>query len=257
MNRLLVFAFLFFIGSLIGWILELFFRRFISKNNPGRKWINPGFLSGPWLPIYGFGLWGMYFVSRKIAVHISLNRAADVLLVFFLMAVTMTLIEYLAGLIFIKGLKVKLWDYSDEKLNIQGIICPKFSFFWGLLGCFYYLVINPYVIGWVEWLSYHLTFSFFIGTAFGMFIIDVAYSLQIVAAMKRFATEKEIVIKYEELKDHIRMQREKLEERKRFIMAFKSDTPFRDLLESYLEDMIAENSDKINRVKENMIYKKN
>ncbi|MDO4481919.1 MAG: hypothetical protein Q4C14_04225 [Bacillota bacterium] len=255
MNRLLVFAFLFFIGSLTGWILELFFRRFFSKNNPDKKWINPGFLVGPWLPIYGFGLWGMYFVSRKIAVHIELNQAADIAVVFVLMAVTMTVIEYLAGLIFIKGLKVKLWDYSGENLNIQGIICPKFTFFWGLLGCFYYLVINPYVIGWVEWLSYHLTFSFFIGTAFGIFIIDFSYSMQIVASMKRFAEEKEIIIKYEEFKDHIRMQREKLEERKRFIMAFKSEAPFRDLLESYLEDMIEDNADRINQVRENIIHK--
>ncbi|MGN0035225.1 MAG: hypothetical protein ACI364_05820 [Coriobacteriales bacterium] len=34
--------------------MELFFRRFISSNNPQRKWINPGFLAGPYLPLYGF-----------------------------------------------------------------------------------------------------------------------------------------------------------------------------------------------------------
>ena len=37
MNILLVFAFLFFVGSVFGWVLELFFRRFFSKNNPERK----------------------------------------------------------------------------------------------------------------------------------------------------------------------------------------------------------------------------
>ncbi|MCR5033995.1 MAG: putative ABC transporter permease [Clostridia bacterium] len=47
MNIFLVFAFLFFIGCVVGWGIELFFRRFISKNNPERKWINPGFLVGP------------------------------------------------------------------------------------------------------------------------------------------------------------------------------------------------------------------
>ena len=46
------------------------------------------------------------------------------------MALSGTLIEYFAGLIFIKGMHVKLWDNSDEKFNIQGIICPKFTFFW-------------------------------------------------------------------------------------------------------------------------------
>ena len=32
------------------------------------------------------------------------------------MALSVTLIEYFAGLIFIKGMHVKLWDYSDEKV---------------------------------------------------------------------------------------------------------------------------------------------
>ena len=50
MNMFLTLAFLFFIGSVIGWILELFYRRMISS----KKWINPGFLVGPYLPLYGF-----------------------------------------------------------------------------------------------------------------------------------------------------------------------------------------------------------
>lgn len=41
MNVFLVLAFLFFIGSTVGWILELFYRRIISKG----EWINPGFLT--------------------------------------------------------------------------------------------------------------------------------------------------------------------------------------------------------------------
>ena len=47
MNTFLKLAFLFYIGSSLGWVLELLFRRFISGNNPERKWINPGFMGGP------------------------------------------------------------------------------------------------------------------------------------------------------------------------------------------------------------------
>lgn len=50
MNTFLKLAFLFYIGSSLGWVLELFFRRFISGNNPERKWINPGFMVGPYGP---------------------------------------------------------------------------------------------------------------------------------------------------------------------------------------------------------------
>lgn len=50
MNVFLTLAFLFFIGSIIGWLMELVFRKIISSG----KWINPGFLVGPYLPLYGF-----------------------------------------------------------------------------------------------------------------------------------------------------------------------------------------------------------
>lgn len=50
MSLFLTIAFLFFIGSMAGWVIEVVFRRFFSSANPERKWINPGFLSGPYLP---------------------------------------------------------------------------------------------------------------------------------------------------------------------------------------------------------------
>ena len=58
----------------------------------------------------------------------------------------MTAIEYIAGIIALKGFHVVLWDYSNEWGNIQGIICPKFSLFWGLLGvAYYYLEEQKYL----------------------------------------------------------------------------------------------------------------
>lgn len=63
MNTFLVLAFLFFIGSTFGWVLELFYRRFFSRNNKERKWINPGFCTGPYLPLYGSGLCLLYLIA--------------------------------------------------------------------------------------------------------------------------------------------------------------------------------------------------
>ena len=56
MNMFLTLAYLFFIGSTLGWVAELLYRRFLSGANPERKWINPGFCVGPYVPLYGFGL---------------------------------------------------------------------------------------------------------------------------------------------------------------------------------------------------------
>ena len=63
MNFILTLAYLFFVGSVSGWVLELFFRKFFSASNPEHKWINPGFCTGPYLPIYGFGLCALYLLA--------------------------------------------------------------------------------------------------------------------------------------------------------------------------------------------------
>ena len=70
MNKFLILAFLFFVGSTFGWILEVFFRKFFSRNNPEHKWINPGFCTGPYLPLYGSGLCVLYLIA-------SLNIESD------------------------------------------------------------------------------------------------------------------------------------------------------------------------------------
>ena len=62
MSKFLVLVFLFWIGCTVGWIMELFYRRF-TKTNISKKWMNPGFLIGPYLPIYGFGLCTMYILA--------------------------------------------------------------------------------------------------------------------------------------------------------------------------------------------------
>ncbi len=53
-------AFLFFIGSLAGWVLELVYRN--QKRKDG-KWINPGFCTGPYVPLYGVGLCVLYLLA--------------------------------------------------------------------------------------------------------------------------------------------------------------------------------------------------
>jgi uncharacterized membrane protein len=112
MNLLLVLAFLFFIGSVIGWVIELIFRRFFSKNNPERKWINPGFCVGPYLPLYGSWLCVLYLMSG-ISPYINFgNKIVDQIVLLLAMALAMTIIEYIAGLISYKGFHVRLWDYS-------------------------------------------------------------------------------------------------------------------------------------------------
>ena len=200
MNLFLVLAYLFFIGSVFGWVLELFFRKFFSGSNPEHKWINPGFCVGPYLPLYGSGLCILYLLAAAGERYGLEKSASGRALLFVGMAVSMTLIEYIAGLISVKCFKVRLWDYSNCWGNIQGLICPLFSFFWAVLGAVYYFFIHPRILHALAWLSQNLAFSFFIGFFFGVFVIDVVYSANVLARLKRFADENGVIVRYEDLK---------------------------------------------------------
>ena len=236
MNIMLTFCFLFFLGSCIGWVIELLFRRFISTANKERKWINPGFLVGPYLPLYGFGLCTMYALAGFDRFVDKDDCLTGKIILFIIMALCMTGIEYIAGIIFIKGMKVKLWDYSEEWGNIQGIICPRFSLIWAGLGAVYYFLIHPYVVLAVAWLNGNIWFSFIIGLFFGVFLIDTVYSCNILSKIRKFALESQIIVKYEKLKSHIRMNAEESKKKGKFFLSFSSDKPLSEHLKGYYEN---------------------
>lgn len=196
MKYLVIIATLFVIGSLFGWVLELFFRRFVSQ----KKWMNPGFLTGPYLPIYGSGVVVLYAISN---IPLGINSEVwDIITRILIIGVGMTLIEFIAGLIFIKGLKVKLWDYSDRKGNIMGIICPSFSIAWLLVGSLYYFFINPFLVQGIAWISENLIYTFFVGIVVGMMIVDFAYSIHLATKLKEFSELQSL--RFEEFKSEFK-----------------------------------------------------
>ena len=180
MKYLVIISTLFVAGSLVGWVIELFFRRFVSQ----KKWVNPGFLTGPYLPIYGSGVVVLYAVSN-IPLGIT-SQVWDIIVRILIIGVGMTLVEFIAGLIFIKGLGVKLWDYSDRKGNIMGIICPTFSLIWLAVGSLYYFLANPFFVSAVDWISENLIYTYFIGGVVGMMIVDFSYSVHLATKLKEF-----------------------------------------------------------------------
>ena len=230
MNFILTLAYLFFVGSVSGWVLELFFRKFFSASNPEHKWINPGFCTGPYLPIYGFGLCALYLLAllgRETGLDGSIQGRA---LLFLGMAVSMTLIEYIGGLMLLKGAKIRLWDYSNCRGNVQGLICPLFSFFWALLGAGYYFLIHPHILTALAWFLENLAFSFVIGFFFGVFLVDMALSAHWAARIKAFAAENGVIVKVENLKAHIRSAQERASARVHFFFAFRSERPLAEHL---------------------------
>ena len=222
MSMMLTLAFLFLIGSVLGWILELLFRNLTQHPD---KIVNPGFCTGPYLPIYGFGLCALYLLASLEQYSLVPDPFWNKVMLFAAMAVGMTLIEYVAGVFCLKFLKVRLWDYSDLWGNVQGIICPLFSFFWAVLGAMYYFLIHPHILEGLNWLANNLAFSFFIGMFFGVFLLDVAHSAQLVVKLKAYAEDNDVIVRYEALKTHIRQRREKNALKYHFFRPFRSDLP--------------------------------
>jgi uncharacterized membrane protein len=122
----LVFA----VGCLLGWLIEVIFRS-IAIWKP----INPGFLKGPYLPIYGFSFLFIYLISLA-----NFNFFFKILIVMLIP----TILELIAGSIFIRKYSVPLWDYSNEKWNYKGIISFKFSLCWAFLSIITYSIIKNY-----------------------------------------------------------------------------------------------------------------
>lgn len=180
MKYLVIISTLFVIGSLVGWVIELFFRRFVSQ----KKWMNPGFLTGPYLPIYGFGVVVLYAVSN-LPLGIT-SQVWDIIVRILIIGVGMTFIEFIAGLIFIKGFGIKLWDYSNRKGNIMGIICPIFSLVWLVVGSLYYFFLNPLLVESITWISENLIYTYFVGGVIGMMVVDFSYSIHLATKLKEF-----------------------------------------------------------------------
>ncbi len=237
MNVFLTLAFLFFVGSLSGWCLEVVFRRYFSSSNPEHKWINPGFCTGPYLPIYGCGLCALYLIAGLGNLLTIENPILKKGVLFLIMAVSMTAIEYIAGIFSLKVAKVRLWDYSDEWGNIQGIICPLFSVIWAVMGALYYFFIHPYILNALAWLSNNLAFSFVIGFFFGVFLLDVAHSAQLVVKLRQWAKENDVVVRYEGLKAQIRRRSDAEKKKYHFCHPFRTDRPLAEHLKEMRESL--------------------
>lgn len=224
MNTFLVLVFIFFIGSTIGWILELIFRRLCHG-----KWVNPGFLVGPYLPIYGLSLTLMtgmhvFFQSYDLSPIVQI----------ILMGLSITLIELIGGLIFLKQ-GVRLWDYRDRKFNYKGVICPLFTIIWILMGAVYYIFIAERLFDALEWFSDNLSFSYILGIFTGCIVIDFFYSTKLYKKVKKYAKNNDIDIIYEKLKMHIKDVQKEAREKYSFILPFKQSSKMNDYVSSYKE----------------------
>ncbi len=230
MAYLIIYSLIFILGGTLGYFIELVFRRIVHK-----KWINPGFLTGPCLPLYGVGTVCLFFISSFDYSFIA-SPVWRAVFVIAIITFAMTFVEYITGLIFIKGLNVKLWDYSDRWGNIQGIICPLFTLFWGIIGAVYYLFLHKFFVDAALWLGENPWFSFGVGLYFGVFIVDICYSFKVVAKVRKWAKDKQIVVKYEAFKLSAAKKAQEIKEKFNFFFGLHNKKDLNGDLDNYFND---------------------
>ncbi len=124
------YLYLFFIAAVFGWLWEG--SLYLFKDD---AYVNRGFLTGPWLPIYGAG---------AVMLEILFHRWRDRTFLTFLSSMGLcTLLEYLAGWYLELTWGVKWWDYSQMNWNLHGRICMASSILFGLGGTVLVCVLAP------------------------------------------------------------------------------------------------------------------
>ena len=128
-DRLCYLFLIFLTGCFVGWIYEEIF--YCITEGMLR---NRGILFGPWLPIYGVGALGIYYMKplKKYPV-----------LLFFLCAAITGVVEYIIGFAGIRFFGMRLWDYRGMFLNIGGIICLRSVLSFAVMGMVFHYLIEP------------------------------------------------------------------------------------------------------------------
>ncbi|NLY82664.1 MAG: hypothetical protein GX078_07800 [Clostridiales bacterium] len=129
-----------YIYSFIGWVYESAYSSIRE-----RRWINRGFMHGPFLTIYGMG--------GIICVQSAILAGGDALKTFMYAFVICTAMELSTGLLMEKLFKVRYWDYTQVPLNIKGYVCFPVSMFWGICAVFIYKYIQAPISNAVSYIE--------------------------------------------------------------------------------------------------------
>ena len=178
----------FMVYSVGGWIYES-----ILCSVTERRFVNRGFLNGPYCPIYGCG---------ALFDLLLLGKVQNPLLLFLLGAVVTCTLEYLTSYAMEKLFHARWWDYSDRRFNIQGRVCLIGAVVFGTFSVVLIKVLQPAVVRLTDHLSGYslpvVAFSFL-----------TAFSLDIIVTLKGFAGFNE---RLSALADALAQKREEAED---------------------------------------------
>lgn len=165
-----IYILLFFTYAILGWLMEVGCKLVETK-----KFINRGFLIGPYCPIYGWG---------AIIITLLLNKyLADPIALFIIAIVICSIIEYVTSYFMEKIYHARWWDYSRRKYNINGRICLETMIPFGILGVLIMYFANPFFTGIYEKIP-EIALTVICSFLVIVFLIDNIISSHIISTIK-------------------------------------------------------------------------
>ena len=241
----------FIIYCVCGWIWESSFCSIKAK-----KWINRGFLMGPYIPIYGCGALVVYLTLYPLK--------EDLWLVYMGGVVFPTILEFLTSWIMEKLFAATWWDYSNEKFNIQGRICLKVSLFWGFFSVIMVEILHPIVLALIDKLprtAGQVLGGLFIVVFSADFVNTVVATLDVKKTLEKMENIREDIFQfldvhnlgpeYKELSPSHMVSRlkDQWEERREYF----ENIPLTGTINEYREELEDKLSALVNRYEENKI----
>ncbi len=184
LEKIEIYIMLFAIYSVIGWIMEITLG-FIEK----RKFVNRGFLIGPYCPIYGFGGVAITILLRNFMITIDAVSLVDSIWISTIVIMCICgILEYITSYVMEKLFHARWWDYNNFKFNINGRICLETLIPFTIIGQIILRYASPAFINILSnipeiWLHI-LTGAFLV-----IFITDISISYNIIRSFKKISNE--------------------------------------------------------------------
>lgn len=105
---------------------------------------------GPWMPIYGFGVIIMIFLTRLVFNRVKLNRPLKIIILFLIVTIILTTLELIGGYLTEFVFHKSFWDYTDLKFNFGKYIALEVSIGWGIACLIFLYIVKPLTDKFIE-----------------------------------------------------------------------------------------------------------
>lgn len=129
----------FFLYSILGFLLESTFNLIVIHH------FKSGILYGPWTPVYGIGAILTIIISNKIFKKLKTTKLKETIIVFLILSITLTLIEWIGGILIEKIFSITMWNYKKFNFNIGKYISLEMTLIWGIISIILIYFIKPLI----------------------------------------------------------------------------------------------------------------